>query len=191
VPFDLSATAEEVVRLLAPRAREKWLELVLRCPPGPPRHLVGDAGRIRQVLANLVGNAIKFTERGHVIVEIGVDVTVAGKTAGKAVPNTAIAGRRQWIRFAVHDTGIGIPNSKQHLLFQEFSQADSSTTRRFGGTGLGLAIARRLVNHMGGEIGMVSAAGRGSTFWFRLPLPPVTVPDDPMAPAPPAQPDLS
>ena len=187
VPFDLSAAAEDVVQLLAPRAREKWLELVLRCPPGPSRHLVGDAGRIRQVLTNLVGNAIKFTERGHVIVEIGMDIKVATKVVGKAA--IGIAGRRQWVRFAVHDTGIGIPHSKQHLLFQEFSQADSSTTRRFGGTGLGLAIARRLVNIMGGEIGMVSEAGRGSTFWFRLPLPPL--PHDPLAPAPPAEPDLS
>ena len=185
VPFDLSAVAEDVVQLLAPRAREKWLELVLRCPPGPCRYVVGDAGRIRQVLTNLVGNAIKFTERGHVIVEIGVDIKVGGKAAGKG----AVAGRRQWIRFAVHDTGIGIPHSKQHLLFQEFSQADSSTTRRFGGTGLGLAIARRLVNMMGGEIGMVSEADHGSTFWFRLPLAPL--PDDPPAHAPPAEPDLS
>src|ERR1019366_3014353 len=153
VPFDLSAAAEDVVRFLAPRAREKWLELVLRCPPGPSRHLVGDASRIRQVLTNLVGNAIKFTERGHVIVEIGVDLKVDIKVAIKAAIGVPIGGRRQWIHFAVHDTGIGIPHSKQHLLFQEFSQGDSSTTRRFGGTGLGLAIARRLVNMMGGEIG--------------------------------------
>ena len=220
VPFDLSAIAEDVVHLLAPRAREKWLELVLRCPPGPSRHLVGDAGRIRQALANLIGNAIKFTERGHVIVEIGVDIKVATnwslansrrlrrmggvrfslpgersspKVARKGASAMAIAERRQWIRFAVHDTGIGIPLSKQHLLFQEFSQADSSTTRRFGGTGLGLAIARRLVNMMGGEIGMVSEAGRGSTFWFRLPLLPLPplLTHDPLAPAPPAEPDLS
>ncbi len=165
---------------------------MLRCPPVPSRH-VGDAGRIRQVLTNLVGNAIKFTERGHVIVEIGVDTKVATKVAikgaGKAAIGVALSGRPQWIRFAVHDTGSGIPHSKQHLLFQEFSQADSSTTRRFGGMGLGLAIAMRLVNTMGGEIGMVSEAGRGSTFWFRLPLPPL--PDDPLAPAPPAEPDLS
>jgi signal transduction histidine kinase len=186
VSFDLSAAAEDVVRLLAPRAREKWLELVLRCPPRPSRHLVGDAGRIRQVLANLVGNAIKFTERGHVIVEIGVETKVAIKGATKAPIGVAPAGRRHWIRFAVHDTGIGIPHSKQHLLFQEFSQADSSTTRRFGGTGLGLAIARRLVNIMGGEIGMVSEAGRGSTFWFRLPLPPcrTTLWHRPLPPSP-------
>jgi signal transduction histidine kinase/DNA-binding response OmpR family regulator len=192
VPFDLSAAAEDVVQLLAPRAREKWLELVLRCPPGPSRHLVGDASRIRQVLTNLVGNAIKFTERGHVIVEIGVDLKVDIKVAIKAAIGVPIGGRRQWIHFAVHDTGIGIPHSKQHLLFQEFSQGDSSTTRRFGGTGLGLAIARRLVNIMGGEIGMVSEAGRGSTFWFRLPLPrlPPPLPRDPLPPAPPAEPVL-
>ena len=178
IPFDLSAAAEDVIRLLALRARQKGLELVLRCPPGPPRHFVGDVGRIRQVLANLVGNAIKFTERGHVIVDINVDTNVG--------INVAPGDRRKWIRFAVHDTGIGIPLTKQHLLFREFSQADSSTTRRFGGTGLGLAISKRLVNRMGGEIGVVSQANRGSTFWFRLPLP-----EDPLAVAKPAGPDLS
>ena len=159
-PFDLSAAAEDVVRLLAPRAREKGLELVLRCPPGQQRYLLGDVGRVRQVLANLVGNAIKFTDSGHVIVEIDV-----------AKRDVAADGPQHWICFAVHDTGIGIPLAKQHLLFQEFSQADSSTTRRFGGTGLGLAISKRLVNRMGGEIGVTSGSGRGSTFWFRLPLP--------------------
>jgi signal transduction histidine kinase/CheY-like chemotaxis protein len=178
IPFDLSAAAEVVVCLLAPRAREKGLELVLRCPPGPPRHFVGDVGRIRQVLANLVGNAIKFTERGHVIVDVGVDICTAN--------NTAIGPRQNGIHFAVHDTGIGIPPSKQHLLFREFSQADSSTTRRFGGTGLGLAISKRLVNRMGGEIGVISQANLGSTFWFRLPLP-----EDPLAVTKLEGPDLS
>lgn len=178
IPFDVSAAAEDVVCLLAPRAREKGLELVLRCPPGPPRHFVGDVGRIRQVLANLVGNAIKFTERGHVIVDVGVDICTAN--------STAIGPRQNGIHFAVHDTGIGIPPSKQHLLFREFSQADSSTTRRFGGTGLGLAISKRLVNRMGGEIGVISQANLGSTFWFRLPLP-----EDPLAVTKLEGPDLS
>lgn len=150
-PFDLAVTAEGVVRLLSHRARDKGLRLELGYPPGLPRHFVGDEGRIRQVLLNLAGNAIKFTERGSV----RLDFDVCGG----------------WVHTAVRDTGIGIPTDQRPKLFREFSQVDASTTRRFGGTGLGLAISKRLVELMGGEIGVESEPGRGSTFWFRLPLP--------------------
>ncbi len=151
LPFDLAATAGDAIRLLAPRAFEKGLDLELRYAPGSARRFIGDAGRIRQVILNLTGNAIKFTERGRVVLEIHAD--------------------HGSIRAAVHDTGLGIAAPAQRLLFREFSQADASAARRFGGTGLGLAISKRLVNLMGGEIGVLSAPGRGSTFWFRLRLP--------------------
>ncbi|MCP5150650.1 MAG: PAS-domain containing protein [Ectothiorhodospiraceae bacterium] len=150
VEFDLPALAEDVVARWAPAAHEREIELILHLVDGLARTVVGDPGRVRQVLENLVGNAVKFTERGHVLVRIG-----AG-TDG--------------LRFEVQDTGVGIsPQARAHL-FQAFAQADASTTRRFGGTGLGLAICRRLVALMDGEIGVESTPGEGSTFWFHLPL---------------------
>jgi len=156
IPFDLQAAASEVVDLLAPKAREKDLELVLRYAPGAPRHLVGDAGRLRQIILNLAGNAIKFTSSGHVLIEIeGQDVSDS----------------ESLIKVSVHDTGIGMDREAQTKLFQPFSQADSSTTRKYGGTGLGLAISRQLVELMAGEIKMNSTPGEGSTFWFSLHLP--------------------
>jgi len=169
-PFDLRATAEEVVTLLAPRAEEKQLELVLSYAAGAPRLLVGDAGRIRQILLNLAGNAVKFTETGHVLVRI--------EPAGLSPTQAAL-------KVTVEDTGVGIPADKQHALFEKFSQLDPSTTRRFGGTGLGLAISKRLIELMGGTIGVSSAPGQGSSFWFTLGLPPqqdpVTIPQPDMA----------
>jgi PAS domain S-box-containing protein len=152
--FELPRVTQEVAELLQPRAREKDLELVLRIAPGVPAHFVGDAGRLRQILINLVGNAIKFTEAGHIRVEVG------------RLPGTA-----DQIRFEVHDTGVGIPRDKQEHIFDKFTQADASTTRRYGGTGLGLAISQQLVTLMGGNIGVTSEPGHGSTFWFTLPLP--------------------
>ena len=154
--FDLLLVAEELVSLLSARAAEKGLELVLRYDPALPRRLVGDAGRIRQVMMNLVGNALKFTERGHVLLDIrGVE---------------ASNGDLQ-MEIVVEDSGIGIPMDKQAILFERFTQADSSTVRRFGGSGLGLAISKRLVELMGGSIGMVSRPGEGSRFSFSLTLP--------------------
>ncbi len=175
IPFDVRVAFEEVVELLAPKACEKHLEIALRWAPGTPQRFVGDPGRIRQVLVNLVGNAVKFTERGHVLVDVACeDPRGEGGPCGEdpgARAEGASESRSCTLRVRVEDTGIGIPEEKVPLLFQRFSQADSSTTRRFGGTGLGLAISKHLVERMGGTIGVESEAGRGSAFWFRLPLP--------------------
>ncbi len=156
IPFDLCVAVEDVANLLSARAEEKGLELVLRYAPGTPRRVIADPGRIRQIILNLAGNAIKFTELGHVL----IDVESQDGSGTEAV-----------FRICLHDTGIGIPAEKHNSLFEKFIQADNSTTRRFGGTGLGLAISKRLVELMGGEIGITSAPGQGSTFWFTLRLP--------------------
>ncbi len=156
LPFDLRVAVEEVAELLSARAADKGLEMVVRYAPGTPHRLIGDPGRIRQILLNLAGNAIKFTERGHVF--IAVDAPAVGETD-------------VLVRMSVEDSGIGIPAEKLPLLFNRFQQADTSTTRRFGGTGLGLAIARQLAQIMGGDILVASAPGLGSTFTVTLRLP--------------------
>ena len=172
VRFDLTQAVEEVLDLLATKSKETGIELAVRYSPTASRHVVADPGRVRQVLLNLVGNALKFTQRGHVLVEVVETPRAAGAT-----------DRQGAARIAVTDTGIGISKEKQSQLFQKFTQADSSTTRRFGGTGLGLAISKRLVELMGGEIGLASEPEHGSTFWFTLPLPcgelPSPVEEDP------------
>ena len=160
VNFDLHRTIREATEMLALSAQQKGLELIVRSAPELPRSVVGDAGRIRQVLINLVSNAIKFTERGHVLVDIAAD----------------LQGKRQVeLRFSVEDTGIGISEEQIRTIFDKFTQADASTTRKYGGTGLGLAISKRLVRLMGGRIGVRSESGKGSVFWFELKLP--TLPD--------------
>jgi PAS domain S-box-containing protein len=151
INFDLRIALEEVVDLLAVRAHEKGLEIASLVDPGVPSLLQGDPGRLRQVLINLVSNAIKFTERGEVIIHITLDEET---------------GQNVIVRFSVTDTGIGIPSDRMDRLFKSFSQVDGSTTRKYGGTGLGLAISKKLVALMGGEIGVESEEGKGSTFWF-------------------------
>ena len=155
IPFDLRIAVKEVVGLLSVRAGEKGVELIVRYAPDAPHRFIGDPGRIRQVLTNLVGNAIKFTEKGHVL----INVECENKTDTTAK-----------LRLSIEDTGIGISEDKTHYIFEKFTQTDTSTTRRYGGTGLGLAISKQLVELMGGTIGVTSRPGEGSTFWFTLPL---------------------
>ncbi len=158
--FDLRQVVENVGALFAERAYQKGLELVLSIDPNVPTTLRGDPFRLGQVLTNLVGNAIKFTERGEVVVNV-TNVTDAAPMSAR-VPT-------ERLRFAVRDTGIGITPEQQARLFKPFSQADLSTTRKYGGTGLGLAISKRLVELMGGQISVTSRSGEGSTFEFMVP----------------------
>jgi signal transduction histidine kinase/CheY-like chemotaxis protein len=154
-PFTLRETVEDVATLVSARVAEKNLELIVRVDPRLPSQVVGDAGRFRQIITNLVGNAVKFTERGHVLVDLSGEVR-----EGKA-----------HLKLRVEDTGIGIPAEKLRTVFEQFAQVDGSSTRRHEGTGLGLAIASRLIDLMGGQIGVESEVGRGSVFWFTVPLP--------------------
>src|SRR5881275_87983 len=153
IPFDLPKVVHATATLLAVRAREKHLELTVDVQPDVPHLVRGDPTRLRQVLMNLIGNAIKFTEEGE------VDVSAAW---------VASHGERASVRFRVRDTGIGISAEQLGTIFQEFTQADASMTRRYGGTGLGLAISRRLVALMGGQLSVTSEVGRGSEFSFTL-----------------------
>ncbi len=154
--FQLQDVLEELADLFADRAAKSDIELIISRDQDVPSALVGDAHRLQQILANLTGNAVKFTEGG----EIQVSVRVAGEQEGNV-----------HLHFSVRDTGIGIPSDKLGSLFDSFTQADGSTTRKYGGTGLGLTISKQLVERMGGRIGAESAPGKGSTFWFELPFP--------------------
>lgn len=151
--FDLRTTLETTVETLAHRAEEKGLELTLDVQSNVPENLFGDPGRIRQILINLIGNAIKFTASG----EVGLSVEYLGRKQGL-----------ENLKFSIRDTGIGIPREKQALIFEKFTQADNTTTRNFGGTGLGLSISKQLVEMMNGEIGLSSEENRGSVFYFNI-----------------------
>ena len=150
-PFDPEGVMQDVAELLSPKAHDKGLELAVIVRAGAPARVMGDDGRLRQVLFNLAGNAVKFTDSGGVILELA------------ALPN----GR---LRFTVRDTGPGVPPEKQSLIFEEFTQADAGVARRYGGAGLGLAIVKKLAHAMGGEVGLKSKPGQGSSFWVELPL---------------------
>ena len=154
--FDFCRACSEVLDLLSGRAREKGIELALDYADDVPRRVVGDPVRLRQVVLNLAGNAVKFTAKGHVKVR----VTCEGG-----------AGATTWLKVAIEDTGIGIPLEAQATIFEKFTQADGSTTRKFGGTGLGLSISRQLIGLMGGDLQLTSEPGKGSTFFFTLALP--------------------
>jgi two-component system, sensor histidine kinase and response regulator len=153
IPFDLEIAISDIVELLSTRAEEKGLALIMRYAPNAPRRIIGDAGRIRQILMNLVGNAIKFTHKGHVLVNTEC---------------LGINGSQALMRIAVQDTGIGIAEKKLSAIFRQFAQGDSSTSREYGGTGLGLAIALELTKLMGGRLGVKSEVGIGSRFRVTL-----------------------
>ncbi|MBC7982518.1 MAG: response regulator, partial [Candidatus Obscuribacterales bacterium] len=162
IEMDLRTNVEDVGATMAFQAAARGLELVVNVHPDIPDRVHGDPQRLRQCLINLVGNAIKFTKQG----EISIDVCAVGRHEGNLL-----------LHFEVRDTGMGISSQVVSTLFQPFVQADSSTTRHFGGTGLGLSIVRRLVEMMGGKVGVVSEVGKGSTFFFTLPMEPVDTPD--------------
>ena len=173
--FDLRHALDETMRPLAPRAHQKGLELAYHVGAGVPAAVSGDPARLRQILVNLVGNAVKFTETGEVVLQVDREGPVgAGSAAGPAVT----------LHFTVSDTGVGIAADKQATIFDSFTQADTSTTRRFGGTGLGLAIASQLVGLMGGRMWVESQPGHGSQFHFTIPF---AVPAAPPVQAPPRQ----
>jgi signal transduction histidine kinase len=157
IGFSLRAVLSDNIKSLVPTARERSLQLVLDVAPDVPDAVVGDPLRIGQVLLNLVGNALKFTDKGEVVVSAEVDCDITD-------------GQQVQVRFSVRDTGIGISPQKQKEIFDAFTQADSSTTRRYGGTGLGLSIRRKLVSLMGGELTVHSVPGHGSTFSFDVPF---------------------
>lgn len=153
IPFDFTDSLDEVMRLLAPSAHEKGLELTLKIDDRIPAGLIGDPLRIQQVVTNLIGNAVKFTEHGNIDVSVELKSDVDNNIA---------------LQFMVRDTGIGISERQQAQLFQAFSQADASISRRYGGTGLGLVITQKLVSQMGGEVSLTSRLHQGSTFWFTI-----------------------
>ena len=153
VNFDLQTTLDDTIDIFRLRAAEKGLQLIERIDPDVPLMLKGDSGRLQQIITNLIGNAIKFTDDGNIIVHVALDSSENGHAV---------------IRFRVSDNGIGIPDGRRAAIFSPFTQADGSTTRKFGGTGLGLTICRQLSELMGGSIGVESEEGKGSTFWFTV-----------------------
>ncbi|MEY2443499.1 MAG: two-component system, sensor histidine kinase and response regulator, partial [Ilumatobacteraceae bacterium] len=160
VTFDLVELVDEVASLLGDLANGKSVELLAHCAPDVPTHAWGDPTRLRQILVNLTSNAVKFTQQGEVVIQARIDAPLEAHDGVNV----------QRVRFEVRDTGIGMSDTAKQYIFDPFSQADASTTRRYGGTGLGLAIVKQLVELMGGEVGVESKPGVGSTFWFVIPL---------------------
>ncbi|EMI15966.1 sensory box sensor histidine kinase/response regulator, partial [Rhodopirellula maiorica SM1] len=177
IPFSTRDVIEKAGQTLSVKASEKNLELLCRIAPDVPSRLMGDPGRLRQVLVNLIGNAIKFTETGHVLVDVNTTEPMPAVHETDPTPKRptkrgeAADQQTLWLRFQVSDTGIGIPEDKIQSVLEAFTQADSSTTRRFGGTGLGLAISRQLIDLMKGKLEVESEVGKGTTFWFATPFP--------------------
>ena len=165
-PLNLQATIEEACDMAAQRAREKGLELMADIDADVPQWVLGDVTRLRQVLLNFINNAVKFTANGQVVVSVHIGTTLNEPGLSDALK----------LEFRVQDSGIGVPLDRQSALFQSFSQVDASTTRKYGGTGLGLAICKRLATLMGGEVGVRSVPGEGSTFWFTAQLAPTSAP---------------
>ena len=161
--FDLQTLLDDFASGMAIRAQGKGLELLCNADPGVPMLLRGDPGRLRQILTNVAGNAIKFTKKG----EVAIHVT---KLDGQTLQDRQTWGNDVVLRFSVRDTGIGIPKEKIPMLFAKFTQVDASTSREYGGTGLGLAISRKLAELMDGEMGGSERRGRGSEFWFTVRL---------------------
>ena len=171
IEFNLRDTLSEALKAMALRAHAKGLELACEVADEVQDAMIGDPGRLRQVLINLVGNAIKFTEAGEVVIEVRLEPSPPHDQPAQSADDRS-TGSEQLVLFSVTDTGIGIPAEKQHLIFEAFTQADGTMTRKFGGTGLGLSISRRLVELMGGRIWLESEPGKGTAFHFSLRLTP-------------------
>ncbi|MBL8471003.1 MAG: response regulator [Rhodocyclaceae bacterium] len=190
IEFDIDKLADDVLSLFSEQARKRGVELAAWIAPDVPLRVRGDPLRIRQILTNFVANALKFTETGSVLVEIGhaaanTHLRVLGVPPhARAIRPPVVVGSEARLVFAVTDSGIGIDSQHQKRLFEAFAQADESTTRRFGGTGLGLAIARQLARLMGGEVELMSEVGKGSRFWADIPLDTVRVASPPDEDAP-------
>ena len=172
-PFELRECLESAIDLMAPKTAEKRLDLVYVVEPGTPEGIVADSARLRQILINLLNNAVKFTEKGEVVLSV---MKVPQDEDDTVEPGDEHEGRLCALQFSVRDTGIGIPNDRMDRLFKSFSQVDASTTRRYGGTGLGLAISKRLAELMGGKIWVESVEGRGTTFFFTIRAPTAPAP---------------
>jgi two-component system, sensor histidine kinase and response regulator len=171
IPCALDTVVYEVAELLHSKTREKELDFAVRYAPSLPSRFIADPGRVRQILTNLLGNAIKFTAKGGIQLSVEPDASTEGEAdADVASIQETTAPQSIRVKFSISDTGIGIPEEKLSSVFEKFTQADASTTRHYGGTGLGLAISARLTELMGGKMGVQSKVGKGSTFWFALPL---------------------